>query len=100
MAVFTSHIAVGGSRRKWRLRLRTMASVAGRAAWASASTHVGWLLGPAARGSTLPAAAWALTPPREWAAGALGHAAEMGQLGQRKPRGRRAREWATREGRE
>jgi hypothetical protein len=39
-----------------------MASAAGRAAWASASTRVGWLLGPAARGSTLPAAAWALTP--------------------------------------
>jgi hypothetical protein len=28
MAVFTSHIAAEGSRRKWRLRLRTMASAA------------------------------------------------------------------------
>jgi hypothetical protein len=61
-AVFTSHIAAGESRRKLRQPLKTMASAAGRAAWASASTRVGWLLGPAARGSTLPVAAWALTP--------------------------------------
>jgi hypothetical protein len=91
-----------------------MASAAGRAARASASTRVGWLLGPAAKGCALPTAAWARPPrarwlgarwagpargmPGAWDASALVHAVEMGQGGdcvggEAGPRGE-VREWA------